>query len=262
MRFEDWEGYYKAILRFMDYDRDKDEQVALHLSDLLSERQDQLVPLSDLKERLSGKYVFVFGDGPTLWDDIQGFEFRSVKVAADGATSKVMKIGAVPDIIVTDLDGDVEDQVKANREGSIVVIHAHGDNREQIDEWVPRFEGPILGTTQSTPIEHVHNFGGYTDGDRAVLLCDHFGANSLILVGFNWDEEDQEYLKTVGQTKLNKLTWGSMIMTQLPRAELVFFEDVVRQFRGEDPTPESTVEEILRNIRDYALDMPPGGQGS
>ena len=98
--------------------------------------------------------------------------------------------------------------------------------------------------------------------DRAVLLCDHFGANSLILVGFNWDEEDQEYLKTVGQTKLNKLTWGSMIMTQLPRAELVFFEDVVRQFRGEEPTPESTVEEILRNIRDYALDMPPGGQGS
>jgi uncharacterized Rossmann fold enzyme len=262
LRFEDWEGYYKAILRFMDYDRDLDEQAAHRLSSLLSERQEQLAPLADLKRLLSGKYVFVFGDGPTLKDDIQGFEFRSVRVAADGATSKLLDIGSRPEIIVTDLDGKVEDQVEANSEGTIVIIHAHGDNKELLEEWVPRFEGPILGTTQSNPLEHVHNFGGFTDGDRSVLLCDHFGAVGLILVGFNWDEEDQEYLKTVGQRKLNKLTWGSMIMTQLPRAELHFFEDVVLQLRGEAPSPESTVEGVLRNIMDYALDLPPGGQGS
>ena len=249
MRFELWESYYKAIVQSMGYDRDRDEVVAHQLSSILEGRQDQLVPLDRLRSMLKGKHVFIFGDGPSLVTDIQGFEFRSVKVAADGATSKIMDAGIMPDIIVTDLDGQVEDQLEANREGAIVVIHAHGDNQDLIKEWAPRFEGPILGTTQSRPIDRVHDFGGFTDGDRCAFLCDHFGATSVILVAFNFDDTDQEYLASLGATKLKKLTWGGMLLSTLENSEIFFFEDLVEVYRGEEvaplPAPEGVVEDFV-----------------
>ncbi len=237
MKFDKWESYYKAIIASMGYDRDRDEVVAYQLSSMLADREDQLVPLDELREMIKGQHVFVFGDGPSLVGDIAGFDFRSLRVAADGATTKLMDRGILPDIIVTDLDGQVEDQVEANRQGAIVVVHAHGDNQDAVKEWVPRFEGRLLGTTQSTPIEHVHNFGGFTDGDRCAYLCDHFGATSVILVAFNFDDTDEEYLRELGETKLKKLTWGGMLLANLSNSEIFFFEDLVDVYRGEEAAP-------------------------
>lgn len=249
MKFGQWESYYKAIVQSMGYDRDRDEVVAYQLSSMLEERQDRLLPLDELRDMIKGKHVFVFGDGPTLEEDIAGFDFRSLRVAADGATTKLMDRDILPDIIVTDLDGQVEDQVEANGQGAIVVIHAHGDNQDAIKEWVPRFEGRILGTTQSTPIEHVHNFGGFTDGDRCAYMCDHFGATSVILVAFNFDDTDEEYLQELGPTKLKKLTWGGMLLANLENSELFFFEDLVEVYRGGEVQPlldpEGVVEDFV-----------------
>lgn len=249
MKFGQWESYYKAIVQSMGYDRDRDEVVAYQLSSMLEERQDRLMPLAELRDMIKGKHVFVFGDGPTLEEDIAGFDFRSLRVAADGATTKLMDRDILPDIIVTDLDGQVEDQVEANGQGAIVVIHAHGDNQDAIKEWVPRFEGRILGTTQSTPIEHVHNFGGFTDGDRCAYMCDHFGATSVILVAFNFDDTDEEYLEELGPTKLKKLTWGGMLLANLENSELFFFEDLVEVYRGGEVQPlidpEGVVEDFV-----------------
>ncbi len=249
MKFEKWESYYKAIVQSMGYSRDRDEVVAYQLSSLLGQRQDRLVPLDELRGMIKGQHVFVFGDGPSLKEDIAGFDFRSLRVSADGATSKLMDRGILPDIIVTDLDGEVEDQVEASRQGAIVVVHAHGDNQDAVKEWVPRFEGRLLGTTQSTPVEHVHNFGGFTDGDRCAFMCDHFGATSVILVAFNFDDTDQEYLEQLGETKLKKLTWGGMLLATLENSEIFFFEDLVDVYRGQEagplPDPEGVVEDFV-----------------
>jgi hypothetical protein len=232
MKFSDWEGYYDAIVKSMNYSRDRDEQVAWMLSGMMESRASQLAQISDLKDAFRGKHAYVFADGPSLASDIRDFPFTRPTVAADGATSKMMDEGIRPDVIVTDLDAErVEDQVEANRQGSIVVIHAHGDNQRALEEWVPRFTGRILATTQAAPIKNVHDFGGFTDGDRAVLLADHFGADPLILVGFNFDEGDAEYVKPLGEVKLKKLAWGSAIIVNLTRAQLYFFEDVAQQLR-------------------------------
>jgi uncharacterized Rossmann fold enzyme len=248
VEFDVWESYYKAIVQSMGYDRDRDEIVAHQLSNMLETMQDQIAPLDRLRELLELKHVFVFGDGPTLGNDIQGFDFRSTKVAADGATSKLMEVGIRPDIIVTDLDGRVEDQVEANREGAIVLIHAHGDNQDLVKKWVPRFEGPIIGTTQSTPIDWVHNFGGFTDGDRCAFLCDHFNSASIILVAFNFDDTDQEYLQELGPVKLKKLTWGGMLLSALEGSELFFFEDLVDVFHGEEAGPLPEVDGVIQDF--------------
>jgi len=232
MRFSDWEGYYDAIVRSMNYSRDRDEQVAWMLSGMMESRASQLAQISDLKDVFRGKHAYVFADGPSLASDIKDFPFTRPTVAADGATSKMMDEGIRPDVIVTDLDAErVEDQVEANRQGSIVVIHAHGDNQRALEEWVPRFPGRILASTQAAPIRNVHDFGGFTDGDRAVLLADHFGSDPLILVGFNFDEGDAEYVSSLGDIKLKKLAWGSAIIINLTRGQLYFFEDVAQQLR-------------------------------
>jgi uncharacterized Rossmann fold enzyme len=262
LRFEEWEGYYKAIVQSMGYDRDRDEVVAYQLSTLLEQRQDQLVPLEELAAMIRGQHVFIFGDGPSLEEDIEGFEFNSLRIAADGATTKLMDRGILPDIIVTDLDGKVEDQVEANKQGAIVIIHAHGDNQDAVKEWVPRFEGTILGTTQSNPIDHVHNFGGFTDGDRCAYMCDHFGATSVILVAFNFDDTDQEYLQQLGAVKVKKLTWGGMLLVNLNNSEIFFFEDLVEVYRGEEVQPLTDPEGVIEDFVKVYSPPPEGDRGS
>jgi len=126
-------------------------------------------------------------------------------VAADGATSVLLGEGMLPAVIVSDLDGNVEDIVRASQAGSVVVVHAHGDNMDKIGEQVPRLVR-VVGTTQSRPIEGVHNFGGFTDGDRCVFLARHFGAAEVRLVGFDFDDP------TVTPRKRKKLQWARVLI--------------------------------------------------
>ena len=108
----------------------------------------------------------------------EGVLQKFVTVVADGATTALLHVAkAVPDVIVTDLDGVVSDIVSAQRQGSIVVIHAHGDNIEQLNSFVPDFPRAI-GSTQVEPRPNVYNFLGFTDGDRAVFLAAAMGAKA------------------------------------------------------------------------------------
>ena len=125
----------------------------------------------------------------------------------------------------------------ANPADESLVERVRRRDAEAWSELIERFEGRLLGTTQSTPIEHVHNFGGFTDGDRCAYLCDHFGATSVILVAFNFPDTDEEYLRELGETKLKKLTWGGMLLANLTNSEIFFFEDLVEVYRGEEVQP-------------------------
>jgi 2-amino-4-hydroxy-6-hydroxymethyldihydropteridine diphosphokinase len=60
---------------------------------------------------------------------------------------------------------------------------------------MPRFTGPVVATTQATPLPHVHNFGGFTDGDRAAFAAQELGASCITLVGFDLDDENVDPLK-------------------------------------------------------------------
>jgi uncharacterized Rossmann fold enzyme len=93
-----------------------------------------------------------------------------------------------------------------NRRGTIMVIHAHGDNIPLLKNWVPRFEGPVVATTQSAPRMRVHNFGGFTDGDRAVFAADGLGAAPITIIGFDLDDRD------VDPMKRGKLFWARYLL--------------------------------------------------
>ncbi len=167
MDFEFWEPYYERILKDFGFSRTEDERAAKVLDEHLGGTR---VDLEDVARVLSGKPVSVAGNAPTLVREL--VRLTKVVIAADEATSTLLGHDRVPDVIVTDLDGKVEDQVEANRQGSIAVVHAHGDNIPAIEKWAGRFEGRTLATTQSRPFSGVHNFGGFTDGDRGVFLAD------------------------------------------------------------------------------------------
>ncbi len=106
-------------------------------------------------------------------------------VAADGATTAMVEEKIVPDIVVTDLDGNLDDILLANLRGANIVVHAHGDNLDKIVQITPFFTN-VLGTTQAQPLGNIYNFGGFTDGDRAIFLAVALGASEITLAGMDF----------------------------------------------------------------------------
>ncbi len=154
-------------------------------------------------------------------------------IAADAATETLMEMGLLPHIIVTDLDGGVEKQLEAAAAGTIIVVHAHGDNIKAIEDYVPKFEGKIMGTTQGSPfgLTNVQNFGGFTDGDRAVFIADEFSASKINLVAFNFREparkgEDRdEEVDEAEEMKAKKLSWASVLIAMLENKNITYLDE-------------------------------------
>jgi Uncharacterized Rossmann fold enzyme len=192
--FKDWEPYYERILDYFAFDREKDEEAARLLGDLLP-RDD----LSLLEDQARDRVVTVAGNAPCL--DRELGKRHGVLWAADAAAERICEKGIRPEAVFTDLDGATDTFLEMNRKGTLMVVHAHGDNMTLLRHWVPRFPGPLVGTTQSHPLPHVHNFGGFTDGDRAVFAAHALGAREVCLIGFDLDDTRVDPVKT-GKTVL------------------------------------------------------------
>jgi uncharacterized Rossmann fold enzyme len=169
--------------------------------------------LSELKDAISGKPVLVCGNSPGLRNELLELDLSAfVIIAADGASAALMDLGRVPEVICTDLDGnsedDIEKEILACAQGSTVLIHAHGDNMDKLEKYVPRFRR-FIATTQAGPFDHVYNFGGFSDGDRCVFVAREFGAKSIKLVGFDFEDP------MVNPIKKKKLNWAKELIGML-----------------------------------------------
>jgi uncharacterized Rossmann fold enzyme len=203
MQFAKWEPLYQSILQDFGFSPAKDEEAAKLLAELLRGREQ---PLQAAEAKVRGHSVVVVGNAPSLEKELDGLqESDAVFIAADGATSVLLKRGIVPDIVVTDLDGPFPAILKANQTGSIVVVHAHGDNLDALKKYVPQLER-IIGTVQCHPPPGLYNFAGFTDGDRCVFLAKELGAASIKLVGFDFDDE------SVTPRKKKKLAWAKKLI--------------------------------------------------
>jgi uncharacterized Rossmann fold enzyme len=203
MKYEEWEPYYKAILEDFGWTPEGDERAARIMAPLLP---DPAPLLARLKTLVAGRDVLVCGKAPRLKDDLKGIDrSRYTVIAADGATSTLLAAGIVPDVVVSDLDGSPGDLLKADREGAVILAHAHADNIPAVEELVPRLKN-VIGTTQARPLDHVYNFGGFSDGDRCVFLAKELGAKSIRIIGFDLDD------KNVTPKKLKKLKWARKLL--------------------------------------------------
>ncbi len=202
MNYEDWEPLYNEILDYFQFDREADAEAAVLLGTLLP--RDDVATLESL---IRDRPVTVCGNAPNLLAQLD--RVHGVVLAADAAADLLYSNGIRPDAVFTDLDGATEAFFQMNREGTVMVVHAHGDNMRLLRAWVPDFEGPLVGTTQGRPLPGVYNFGGFSDGDRAAFAAAHFGAGSIEFAGFDLDDD------SVDPMKRGKLAWARRLLALL-----------------------------------------------
>jgi len=216
MTITGWESKYRNILKDFGYSRNKDTQSAKLLNSLLQKK----TPSIGIRDLIKDKPVFVIGAGPSLPSCISILKRHKkiTKIVADGATKAIIENGLRPDIVVTDLDGDIKSLKKAGRTNTIMVVHAHGDNSERIN--LVKYFKNCIGTTQTKPIGKVNNFGGFTDGDRCVFLADYFKAKKIILLGMDFGTRIGKYSKSKVEnrtTKIAKLRRGKKLLEWLAK---------------------------------------------
>ena len=211
MTITGWESKYREILKDFGYSRNKDNQSAKLLNSLLQKK----TPSIGIRDLIKNKPVFVIGAGPSLLSCIPILKRHKkiTKIVADGATKAIIENGLKPDIVVTDLDGDIKSLKKAGRTKTIMVVHAHGDNSERIN--LVKYFKNCIGTTQAKPIGIINNFGGFTDGDRCVFLANHFKAKKIILLGMDFGTRIGKYSKNKVDNraiKIAKLRSGKKLL--------------------------------------------------
>ena len=67
--------------------------------------------------------------------------------------------------------------------------------------------------TTTYPSPHTSCWGGFTDGDRSVMMCLSLGSKSVKLVGFNF-EEVGTFTGEYSPRKLEKLQWAKKIINE------------------------------------------------
>ncbi|WP_435115028.1 6-hydroxymethylpterin diphosphokinase MptE-like protein [Halolamina sp. C58] len=201
MEFHVWEPVYERILADFGFGRAADERARDRLASLTEPFDLDALPAFE------GRTVAVAGAAPTLADEAEAAAAADRVIAASAAATTLRDAGVGIDLAVTDLDGTPERLAAASHEGLPVAVHAHGDNVDALERWVPEFaEAQLLPTTQAAPTAHVRNFGGFTDGDRAAFLADALGAGELRFVGWQFDDPD------VGELKAKKLRWAERLL--------------------------------------------------
>ena len=199
MDFNEWGGWYKEILDTLGFSREGDENTAALLDKILDEKGCLTIEAfsDEIMEKKDTSKFIVVGAGPSIKKHIkyvkENYDLNDyLIVSADGATTAMLEDDLVPDIVATDLDGKMDDLLAANSLGSYFVIHAHGDNEELIVKWTTSFD-KILGTTQSKPVGHLYNFGGFTDGDRAMFFTLALGCEEMVLAGMDFGTNVTKY---------------------------------------------------------------------
>jgi len=228
-----WKKRYFSILKELNYSEKKDKESALILDSILKKTD----TIKKIRKLIEGKTIFVIGSGPSLSSAIPKLKKleKSIKIAADSSLKPLVDNGIIPDIIVTDLDGNEDTIKKISKTKSIFVIHAHGDNIEKL-EMVKKMKN-CIGTTQTNPFNKVQNFGGFTDGDRGVFLASYFNAKKIILFGMDFGNQIGKFSNTKKsdrEIKLKKLEIGRELLiwlSTITKSELFTTSKPIEGFR-------------------------------
>jgi len=208
MNFREWQKFYQEIALDLDISQVDDYRASEILSGILGARS----RISNLDQYI-GLPANVYGNGPFLEKFMQDTP-NGLEIVADSAITTYLKHRDAPDIIVTDLDGDIRSIMDCARTGSLVVVHAHGDNIERLEKFVPSIEGKVIGTTQNTPLWNVFNFFGFTDGDRSAYIADYLNSPEIRLIGFDFTIPGPKNNQDT-ERKIRKLKWAEKLLLRL-----------------------------------------------
>jgi len=231
----DWlafEPYYLEVANDLKLDTTKDYDIANEFSVLVkNDFPKGFLNIKQAIEKKSFTKAWIFGAGPSLEKDFKVFEKHysnqtDLIVGVDGSSLFLIERDIIPDIIFTDLDGSLDALLDCARKGSIIILHAHGDNYNIVKNFYPKIKSyPFLPTVQTKPIEpFIFNTGGFTDGDRAISgILNWFPKVKIILLGFTFGMIQGRYSKPTrlknhadaGEFKLKKLSLAKKFIAKL-----------------------------------------------
>ena len=210
MTIRGWKTQFKEIRKEFGY-LEKDDLISARKLDSLLKRKNSKRQFQDM---IQGKTVFIIGAGPSLTKSLKYIKKSKnvTKIVADGAVRALLEKNIKPNILVTDLDGDLKSIEKIGKTKIPIIVHAHGDNYEKL-EIVKKLKN-VVGSTQTRKIGKIENFGGFTDGDRCVFLAEYFNASKIVLIGMDFGQKIGKYSKhriVDRKIKIKKLKFGKKI---------------------------------------------------
>ncbi|MDC0203303.1 DUF115 domain-containing protein [Candidatus Nitrosopelagicus sp.] len=211
MTIHGWKTKFNEIRKEFGYTETEDLVSAKKLNLLLKRKNSK----KEFENIIKGKTVFVIGAGPSLSKSLKHIRKSKniTKIVADGAVRALLEKNIRPDILVTDLDGDIESIKKIGKTKIPIIVHAHGDNSNRLE--IVKKLSNVTGTTQTREFGKLKNYGGFTDGDRCVFLAEYFNASKIVLIGMDFGRKIGKYSKhrvINRKTKLKKLKSGKMII--------------------------------------------------
>ena len=211
MTIRGWKTQFKQIRKEFGY-LEKDDLISVRKLDSLLKGKNSK---REFQNMIQGKTVFIIGAGPSLTKSLKYIKKSKnvTKIVADGAVRALLEKNIKPDILVTDLDGDLKSIEKIGKTMIPIIVHAHGDNYEKL-EIVKKLKN-VVGSTQTRKIGKIENFGGFTDGDRCVFLAEYFNASKIVLIGMDFGQKIGKYSKhriVDRKIKIKKLKFGKKIV--------------------------------------------------
>ena len=211
MTIHGWKTKFSEIRKEFGYLEKQDQFSARKLNSLLKRKNSK----KEFQNMIRGKPVFIIGAGPSLSKSLKYIKKSKnvTKIVADGAVRALLEKNIMPDILVTDLDGDLKSIKKIGKTKIPIIVHAHGDNYDRLE--IVKELSNVTGTTQASKFGKLENFGGFTDGDRCVFLAEYFNANKIVLIGMDFGRKIGKYSKhrvINRKTKLKKLKSGKIII--------------------------------------------------
>lgn len=232
--YNDWEHWYDLIINDFSFSRLDDIASAEYLNKKISKKDKFNIGDMDWPHQ-----CIVFGAGPSIKKHIAYLKSKVnleqyILIAADGTTTALLEEEIIPDIIVTDLDGNMNSIIKSNKMGSILYVHAHGDNLEKIMRYIDKLD-KIIPTCQCKPFGNLENYGGFTDGDRAVHIAVYaLKVKRIILAGMDFGDIVTHYsrpninndLELADDFKKKKLYYAEKLIDSLKKEndQIEFFD--------------------------------------
>lgn len=239
-----WDARYSEIAREFGYKKTEDYESAVLLNSTIKNP----ISVSTIEKITSGKTVFCMGAGYSLPNSFECLKKHKkvIKISADSSLKHLLDNGIVPDVVVTDLDGDLKSLKKLGKTKTIFVVHAHADNISKLS-FVENFKN-CIGTTQTTPVGSVKNFGGFTDGDRTVFLANYFDAKKIVLFGMDFGKRISRLSNTKKSertVKIKKLQKGKELLEWLAKKSRSELYTTSGKLEGFEKIPISKVDTII-----------------
>ena len=193
-----WWKFQEEISVQFDFSKIREDVASRLVSDIKQN-------ISSIRECIEKKDLILVGAGLQKGTYIPS----SNVIVADGALRACLEQDILPSLIVTDLDGYIPDILWARKKGSKVILHAHGDNIARVFQYLSDINPNCITTTY--PSASSNCWGGFTDGDRALMMSLSLNCNSVKMIGFNYNIIGN-YSGDYSPRKLEKLLWAQKIV--------------------------------------------------